>query len=54
MLGFENEVVRAYLDFMAEIAVILGANRESAHHELKSSLELEMKLVNVNIYHKFF
>lgn len=51
--GLQNDIVKAYYEYMVDLAVILGANREEARRELKESLEFEMKLSNVSI-HKYF
>lgn len=40
--------MKAYYDFMVDLAVILGADRERAQEELRETLELEMKLANVS------
>lgn len=48
--GIDNKDVKAYLDYMVETAVVLGADREKAREELLESLELETKLANVRSF----
>lgn len=48
MKGLSDSIVEAYYNYMADVAVILGANRETAEDELRESLELEIKLANVS------
>lgn len=47
--GFDEKLVKAYYDYMVDIAVLFGAERERATKELKDSLEFEMKLANVSL-----
>lgn len=47
--GFDEKLVKAYYDYMVDIAVIFGAERERATKELKDSLEFEMKLANISL-----
>lgn len=47
--GFNEKLVKAYYDYMVDIAVIFGADREKAKTELRESLEFEMKLANVHL-----
>ncbi|XP_058793347.1 neprilysin-2-like isoform X3 [Phymastichus coffea] len=47
--GLKNEIVKAYYDYMVDLAVILGAHKEEARQELKDSLEFEMKLANISL-----
>lgn len=46
--GFEDKIVKAYYEYMVDIAVIYGADRSRAERELMESLEFEMKLANVS------
>lgn len=46
--GFEDKIVKAYYEYMVDMAVIYGADRSRAERELKESLEFEMKLANVS------
>ena len=46
--GMGNKFVKAYYDYMVDIAVIFGADRTHAQKGLIESLEFEMKLANVN------
>ena len=43
--GFDDDDVQAYYNYMINMAVLLGADRERARVELKESLMLELKLV---------
>ena len=43
--GFADADVQAYYNYMINIAVLLGADREKAREELKEALMLELKLV---------
>ncbi|XP_011689069.1 PREDICTED: membrane metallo-endopeptidase-like 1 [Wasmannia auropunctata] len=47
--GFYDKIVQAYYKYMVDIAIILGANPDRAHIELKESLEFEIKLANVSL-----
>lgn len=47
MKGLDDGKVKAYYDYMVDIAVIFGADRPRAIKELKESLEFEMQLANV-------
>lgn len=46
--GLEDKIVKAYYEYMVDIAVIYGADRNRAEQELMESLEFEMKLANVS------
>nr|KAF7394145.1 hypothetical protein H0235_016740 [Vespula pensylvanica] len=45
--GFADKIVQAYYNYMVDIAVILGADKDRAVTELRDSLDFEMKLANV-------
>lgn len=47
--GISDKIVKAYYEYMVDIAVIYGAPRESAQRELMESLEFEMALANVSL-----
>lgn len=47
--GISDRLVTAYYEYMVDISVILGANRDRAQRELKESLEFEMKLANISL-----
>ncbi|XP_068624947.1 neprilysin-2 [Battus philenor] len=47
--GFEDHLVQAYYQYMVDISVLLGADKERATTELKESLEFEMKLANISL-----
>lgn len=47
--GLSDRIVKAYYDYMVDVAVILGANKETAAQELRQSLDFEIKLANVSI-----
>ncbi|XP_012252045.2 neprilysin-2 isoform X2 [Athalia rosae] len=47
--GLDDKIVKAYFDYMVDIAVILGANKERATQELKESLYFEIKLANISL-----
>lgn len=49
MKGWDEKIVKAYYDYMVDIAVIFGADRSRALKELKESVDLEIKLANVSI-----
>lgn len=48
--GFDDKIVKAYYEYMIDIAVIYGAERSRAERELKESIEFEMKLANVSFF----
>lgn len=45
--GIQDTNVRAYYDFMVDAAVMFGANRMAAEHELLDSLNFEIELAKV-------
>lgn len=45
--GIEDTNVKAYYDFMVDAAVIFGANKSQAEHELLDSLKFEIELAKV-------
>ncbi|XP_044018489.1 neprilysin-2-like isoform X2 [Aphidius gifuensis] len=47
--GFDDKIVKAYYNYMIDIAEILGADKELAKQELRESLEFEMKLANISL-----
>ncbi|XP_031344609.1 neprilysin-2-like isoform X1 [Photinus pyralis] len=47
--GLDDKLVRAYYDYMVDIAVIFGADTEVAKKELKESLDFEIKLANISL-----
>lgn len=53
MKGVEDPIVKAYHEYMVDLAVILGAERTRAEAELFESLNFEIALANVHkkIYH---
>ncbi|KAJ8954561.1 hypothetical protein NQ318_000795 [Aromia moschata] len=46
--GLDDKIVGAYYNYMVDIAVLFGADRDRAVRELRESLEFEMKLANVS------
>lgn len=46
--GLDDKIVKAYYDYMVDIAVLFGADRDRATRELKESLDFEIKLANVS------
>ncbi|KAK4879936.1 hypothetical protein RN001_008082 [Aquatica leii] len=47
--GLEDKLVKAYYDYMVDIAVLFGAEKTAALKELKESLEFEIKLANISL-----
>lgn len=47
--GLDDKIVRAYYNYMVDIAVLFGADKERAVRELRESLEFEMKLANISL-----
>ncbi|XP_043683237.1 neprilysin-2-like isoform X2 [Vespula pensylvanica] len=47
--GFADKIVQAYYNYMVDIAVILGADKDRAVTELRDSLDFEMKLANISL-----
>ena len=53
--GTNDSVVQAYLEYMIDMAVIFGADRDRAEKEMLDVLAFEMKLANVcEFFSKFF
>ncbi|KAH8418517.1 hypothetical protein KR009_010843, partial [Drosophila setifemur] len=46
--GFNETLVSAYYDYMVDVSVLFGANKEQAKNELLRSLEFEMALANIS------
>ncbi|XP_070137530.1 neprilysin-2 isoform X1 [Drosophila bipectinata] len=46
--GFNETLVVAYYDYMVDVAVLFGADKELAKKELLSSLEFEIDLANIS------
>lgn len=46
--GFSDKLVKAYYEYMVDIAVLFGADKERAVEELKESLAFEIRLANVS------
>lgn len=46
----EDKIVKAYYEYMVDIAVIYGAERDRAERELLESLEFEIALANVSVH----
>lgn len=49
--GINDSTVKAYYDFMVDAAVIFGANRTVAEHDLLDSLKFEIELAKVLCSH---
>ncbi|XP_008194096.1 neprilysin-2 isoform X2 [Tribolium castaneum] len=47
--GFSDKLVNAYYEYMVDIAVLFGADKERAAEELKESLLFEMRLANISL-----
>jgi len=47
--GLEDKGVQAYYKYMIDIAVYMGADKETAEKELKESFKLELKLANITL-----
>ncbi|XP_031626236.1 neprilysin-2-like isoform X2 [Contarinia nasturtii] len=47
--GTNDSVVQAYYDYMTDLAVIFGADRENAKQELLDVLEFEKNLANISM-----
>lgn len=48
--GIEDTNVKAYYDFMVDVAVLFGANKSDAERELLESLKFEIELAKVEKY----
>lgn len=51
--GLTDKLVNAYYEYMVDIAVLFGAERQRATEELKESLNFEIKLANVSFFFSF-
>ncbi|KAL1449213.1 hypothetical protein WDU94_000430 [Cyamophila willieti] len=47
--GLSEKIVKAYYEYMIDIAVIMGANKEVALRELTESLNFEIALANISL-----
>lgn len=47
--GLNDKIVKAYSEYMVDMAVIYGAERERAERELMDSLNFEIALANVSV-----
>lgn len=52
--GLNETLVKAYYEYMVDLAVLFGAKRDAAETELLQSLEFEMALANVSQHFAFF
>ena len=46
--GVSNKVVKAYLSYMVDVAVILGAEKSRAEKELSEVLSFEIEMAKVS------
>ncbi|XP_036347356.1 neprilysin-2-like [Rhagoletis pomonella] len=46
--GFNETLVSSYYDYMVDMAVLFGADKERAKRELRESLEFEIALANIS------
>lgn len=46
--GSDDSVVQAYYDYMVDMAVIFGADKERAKQEFREVIEFETSLANVS------
>lgn len=51
--GLNEKIVAAYYDYMVDVAILFGADRERAVKELRESLDFEIALANVSFYYVF-
>lgn len=49
VIGLEDKIVKAYFEYMVDMAVIFGAERQRALRELRDSLDFEIALANVKL-----
>ena len=49
MKGLEDDDVQAYLTFMKEVAMLLGADQKEAEIQMFETLEFELKLANISL-----
>ncbi|CAG9827195.1 unnamed protein product [Diabrotica balteata] len=47
--GLDEKIVKAYYDYMVDLAVLFGAERERAAKELRASLEFEIQLAKISL-----
>lgn len=47
--GIEDKVVRGYYDYMVDMAVIYGADRERAVREMRDVIDFEIAVANVSL-----
>ncbi|XP_074031085.1 M13 family metallopeptidase neprilysin 2 isoform X2 [Leptinotarsa decemlineata] len=47
--GLSDKIVQAYYDYMVDLAVLFGGDRDRAIKELRESLEFEIKLANISL-----
>ncbi|XP_056631851.1 neprilysin-2 isoform X2 [Diorhabda sublineata] len=47
--GLDEKIVKAYYDYMVDLAVLFGAERERAAKELKASLDFEIQLAKISL-----
>lgn len=46
--GKENEVVKAYYEYLVDLAIIFGADKATAEKEIEDALNFEIKLAEVS------
>uniref|UniRef100_A0A1A9X1W5 Neprilysin, neutral endopeptidase 2 n=1 Tax=Glossina brevipalpis TaxID=37001 RepID=A0A1A9X1W5_9MUSC len=47
--GLNETLVKAYYDYMVDMAVLFGADKDDAMSEMKEALEFEIKLANISL-----
>ncbi|XP_018915735.2 neprilysin-2 isoform X2 [Bemisia tabaci] len=47
--GLNEKIVAAYYDYMVDVAILFGADRERAVKELRESLDFEIALANISL-----
>ena len=47
--GFENKIVQVYYQFLVNLAVQFGANKQRAEEEMKAAVQLEINLAKFTL-----
>lgn len=48
--GFEDEIIKAYYNYLVELAVLFGADKRFAQYEVQTLMFFKQQLANVKIF----
>lgn len=54
MQGLDGEVVKAYYNYLVDVAIIFGADKSTAEKEIKDAVDFEINLTKVSFKKGFY